>query len=380
MRIIVFFTFNIGLLDWIERGLQFRELNYWRALMSRGINVEIVTFDEQDTKIEEYLESNGLGGIIVHKLGKFHVSRLLAFLRTFLSVRRTIATRSPDQTTIIKTNQVRGWFLGFLVSIFTNNFFIVRFGYIPSQLYRDRRSYIKYIFALCSEALAIFFSNRTFVCGESSFNLLCNRPSSNKSKISRIFNYIDGDYAPSNLTKIARTDTALFVGRLETEKNPELAILAALKIGFSLTLAGDGSLRNDLEKRYRDYGNVKFIGNVKRDQLIVEYQKHNLFLITSFNEGMPKALMEAISSGCHPIGFDSPGSGVLLDKYGTSCSSVSNVSFLSDLESLLVRSTEKLKHRAELSSECLREFSLDGLIALEIALLGEIMNNKYVKV
>ena len=380
MKIIVFFTLNIGLVDWIERGLQFRELNYWRALREKGIDLEIVTFDDRSAEIEKYLEGHGLDDVTVHKLGKLRAGSLKAFSQNFLTTRRAISRSATDEATIIKTNQVKGWLIGFLLAVLTRSSFVVRFGYLPSQLYKDRRSYIKYLFALCSENLAIMLSSRTVVCGESSFALLCRRNALMKSKILQVFNYITAHHSVVHSAHHVDKTSAIFVGRLEPEKNPELAILAALKVGFNLTIAGDGSLRSELERRYSDYSKINFIGNVDFDRLVIEYKKHKFFFITSFNEGMPKALMEAISSGCYPIGFDSPGVGVLLKKYGTSCSNPSNVAFLLNIDNLLEIADQQGIIKTDTTTEFLKEFSLERLVDVELALLESIKSEKHAKV
>jgi glycosyltransferase involved in cell wall biosynthesis len=93
----------------------------------------------------------------------------------------------------------------------------------------------------------------------------------------------------------------LFVGRLAPEKNINVLIdvVATLKRdmpGLALAIAGDGILRRELEARVRQLelvDSVRFLGFVEDiDDLL---RAADCFVLPSHTEGMPVALLEAMS-------------------------------------------------------------------------------------
>ncbi len=71
------------------------------------------------------------------------------------------------------------------------------------------------------------------------------------------------------------------------------------------TLAGDGIDREKLEKKFKTIqgrgGEVRFLGTINRKDLRRLFQQQDLFLLTSSFEGLPIALLEAMSEGCIPV-------------------------------------------------------------------------------
>jgi glycosyltransferase involved in cell wall biosynthesis len=101
------------------------------------------------------------------------------------------------------------------------------------------------------------------------------------------------------------------IGRLSPMKNLELAVrgLAGLDAGAArdawLVLAGDGPERKALESVARRHGvetRVLFPGPTSDPASV--YSAFDLFVMPSVNEGLPFALLEAMSSECAPIATD----------------------------------------------------------------------------
>ena len=95
----------------------------------------------------------------------------------------------------------------------------------------------------------------------------------------------------------------LFVGRLVHQKGLDVLLeaLAGLKeLDWDLTLVGDGPRRDWLEERAQALGlgeRVHFRGWLKRRELPPAYGGANFFVYPSRHEGMPNALLEAMSAG-----------------------------------------------------------------------------------
>jgi glycosyltransferase involved in cell wall biosynthesis len=95
------------------------------------------------------------------------------------------------------------------------------------------------------------------------------------------------------------------VGRLVKVKGypvllDALALLVSQDRNVRLTLVGDGQDRSDLEKQANHLGiadRVTFMGWRTQEELHKFYQNSDLFVLSSFAEGIPVVLMEAMASG-----------------------------------------------------------------------------------
>lgn len=100
----------------------------------------------------------------------------------------------------------------------------------------------------------------------------------------------------------------LYVGRLEQEQKNIFAIPAILKLavanGVALTLeiVGDGPDAFEFKERLKDCG-IPYVlhGPLGRSETIDRMQQADVLLMPSFFEGLPMALLEAMSCGATPV-------------------------------------------------------------------------------
>lgn len=109
-----------------------------------------------------------------------------------------------------------------------------------------------------------------------------------------------------------RCQTIVMAGRLEEQKNYEMAIKAIARVNkkedrLTLHIYGVGSKRKVLEELSERYGvdnSVIFHGWT--NNVAAEYEKYDLFLMTSNFEGLPNSLMEAMANGMVCISTECP--------------------------------------------------------------------------
>ncbi|MBZ6496467.1 glycosyltransferase family 4 protein [Natrinema longum] len=97
----------------------------------------------------------------------------------------------------------------------------------------------------------------------------------------------------------------LFVGRLVEGKRPSVALEALPQIkrthpDAQLYLCGDGPLRSDLESLARELDiddSVHFLGHVPYDEMPRVYRSGDVLVLPSRAEGVPRTVLEAISTG-----------------------------------------------------------------------------------
>lgn len=106
-----------------------------------------------------------------------------------------------------------------------------------------------------------------------------------------------------SLTKVAKKNLIISVGRLYSQKNQKILINAFGMIAndfddYKLVIYGEGPLREKLEKQVRD---MKLEGRVLlpgvTDNVAEKLNKSKLFCLSSDYEGMSNALIEAICVG-----------------------------------------------------------------------------------
>jgi glycosyltransferase involved in cell wall biosynthesis len=95
----------------------------------------------------------------------------------------------------------------------------------------------------------------------------------------------------------------LSVGRIVRQKGLDLGLgaLSQLKdLEWTWSIAGDGPQLENLKSLSAELGiqdRVHFLGWQSRDNLTKQYQQANIFLFPSRHEGMPNAVLEAMSTG-----------------------------------------------------------------------------------
>ncbi|WP_049898158.1 glycosyltransferase family 4 protein [Halococcus agarilyticus] len=108
--------------------------------------------------------------------------------------------------------------------------------------------------------------------------------------------------------------TILFVGRLVGGKRPNDALAAIERVRAShpdarLVFAGDGPLGADLERHAadNDLGSaVEFLGAIPYEEMPQLYRAADLFVLPSRAEGLPRTVLEALSTGVPVVTSDLP--------------------------------------------------------------------------
>lgn len=114
-------------------------------------------------------------------------------------------------------------------------------------------------------------------------------------------------FTPSTEGKNMDSFRILFIGRLTLQKDPFTMLkamrnLSGSEIPVHLEIIGDGPLKKKMEKFVRNHHlerKVTFWGWMSREALRKKYQNAHALAVTSRDEGMSLAMMEALSSGLY---------------------------------------------------------------------------------
>ena len=168
------------------------------------------------------------------------------------------------------------------------------------------------------------------------------------------------------------------MGRIAPEKNLEALLQAVRALDVKLTIVGEGKLRPKLQKEFADLQDrVVWEGNVPNSQLPKYINESTIFVLPSFYEGHPKALLEAMSCGAPVLGTDSPGIRELIRHGNTGylCGTDSEDIRVA-LEELLTRPTLLKELGSNARQYVVENYSLTKIGNMELNMLKEVANRQ----
>lgn len=196
-------------------------------------------------------------------------------------------------------------------------------------------------------------------------------------RVTVIPNYVDTNlFRPVEGTeKIA--GRICFVGRLEPQKNlPALFEAVAAVPGTSLVCFGDGTQRQELaELAHRLNIQVEFRGRISNQELPLEINRSEVFILPSHYEGHPKALIEAMACGAAVIGTRVPGIQEVIEDGVTGLLCEPSASDIARaLKTLLADNDLRARLGAAASVFATKAYSLDSVVEREMALLQHLLH------
>jgi len=206
------------------------------------------------------------------------------------------------RTDLIKTNQHYGSNVALRAARFWRKPLIVRGGYVWSQFM------VKQYGVDSPEAqharrieTSIFHHADAIVLTAEHMRDYVQQHYSPSTESIIIPNYVDTTrHRPLDVTK--EFDVG-FVGRLESQKNPELLLQAIATTGSSLLVVGDGTLREQLQRDYAHLGTqITWQGTVPHAALPALLNRCRVYVLPSQYEGHPKTLLEAMACSLPVIG------------------------------------------------------------------------------
>jgi len=310
----LFFTRGITLQSWVESGLFDREvLIYHKHISSKFLKkIYWFTYGVNDSKvaIDLVMKSQLSSRIQIVscsrfiKVATFGSSFIYSLFIPFIHFRFLL------KCDLYKTNQMDGVLPALISSFLFRRPLYTRTGYTFSRIIKKVSSKysLRRFYAYILEYIAFRLSSISSVTSnfDNSYVLTCY----NLSKPPEIVgNYIDVEkFNSKHLFNEIQENKILFVGRLSREKNLENTIIACGRLGLTLDVIGRGDELNNLQFLATKYQtNVNWLGTVSNNELPLILKNYKYFILPSLFEGMPKSLLEAMSSGLICIGNNTSG-------------------------------------------------------------------------
>tara|TARA_X000000368_G_scaffold404209_1_gene379986 strand:- start:8473 stop:9600 length:1128 start_codon:yes stop_codon:yes gene_type:complete len=310
--IALFFTYNYSLKTWSDSGILLKELEIYEMLNRKhGIKFKFITYGYKDE--ESYIKKFDFIEIIpIYEYVSKSKFKLINYIKSFL-IPFKIKSLLAD-VTLLKQHQLLGSWVSILSKFINKKPLIIRTGYdmFLFSIYEKKSMRIKFLYYFLT-LLSLRFANLYTIASTSDSNKLRKYFKYSKVKIRR--NWIKEVKNIKNLNK-RHSDRVLSVGRLEKQKNYSYLIDSLSNSKYSIDIVGRGSLKEPLKKESGEKNvNLKLLDPIDNESLLEVYQDYKYFILTSFYEGNPKALIEAMSSGCIVLASNIENNSEIIDNY-----------------------------------------------------------------
>jgi len=300
--LVVFLTRGMSLRRWDEAGVLEREVALYRRLRPHIGPVAFVSYGNR-RELDYRARLDGMGILCNRWSLPAEVYRwLLPFLHW----------QALSKAAVFKTNQTYGAGAALWAKRFHRQAKLVaRSGYVWSwnaeRAAQGRWSWERWRARRLERAL-FRRADAIVVTAEAGKQYLLQRYAIPAERIQVIPNYVDTSrFAPAERRGSGRR--LIFVGRLHPEKNL-IGLLEAVSPmdNVELVLIGDGPLRPRLEQAAAAaQARIAFLGARPHGELPEQLSRADAFILPSFYENHPKALLEAMACGLPVIGTDVPG-------------------------------------------------------------------------
>ncbi|EBF1601375.1 glycosyltransferase family 4 protein, partial [Salmonella enterica] len=185
---------------------------------------------------------------------------------------------------------------------------------------KSKRAYLLYYIL---EYIVKYFTDALIVLNEKDRRIACQKLHYAPKNVYLIPNGVDvSKFTPDELRHkySPKLLKVIMVGRLWVQKDPSTLLKAVIdllerNINIELSFVGDGELRSVLILQAEKYTNkIKFLG--WRDDIENILPEYDVFVLPSLWEGMPLAILEAMSCGLACVVTNIPGNNDLIkDKH-----------------------------------------------------------------
>jgi glycosyltransferase involved in cell wall biosynthesis len=366
IHLALFFTRGVSLETWYKIGLFEREIALYRRLQRHGVHVTLVTYGSAaDRSYQELIPGMQI------LCNRWNLSP--ATYEKWLPLLHVLQLITIN---IIKTNQTAGADLALRAARLLRKPLIARCGYMWSEFAgnRDGPDADETKRAQKTEALVFSSARRIVVTTEMMAKSIEKRFPALQERIAVIPNYVDTElFAPEPGRDLH--SEAIFVGRVAAQKNVSSLLEAVSNLDARVTIIGEGEEREKLMQRYGTLnGRVRWVNFMPHQEIPRYLHGSRLFILPSFYEGHPKALIEAMACGMPVISTRAPGIQELI-RHG-------ETGWLCDPEPESIRQALlKLLVNPELCARLgknarafvVRNFSIDRIVQQELALYQQVL-------
>lgn len=200
-----------------------------------------------------------------------------------------------------------------------------------------------------------------------------------------------GDSSTYAATLKKKSVRIVFVGRLSTQKLPEMLISAFAKLDFRVkakahvVIVGDGEKACDLKAQAQEFGvenQIRFLGAQPRSEVLSVLKNADIFVLTSAWEGFPISILEAMSVGLPVIASNVGGVREVFEasggrRIGVLLENNSELELHRALEGLIMEDSRRREMGRNAKNVVEETFSLDAMCDKYVELYQEILERHH---
>ena len=366
----LFFTGDVSLKTWAEVGNLDRELEIYKRLSKKVKEVNIVTYGGK----RDRLYAKNLGKINILST-TWHNNPKLTILHLLLKYLPQIY-----KSDILKTNQIPGSEIPIWIKKHFGKKLIVRCGYLHSYFIKNQSKDQKTI----NEAIQL--EKKAFSCADMGIvtsswqrDIVIKQYNVEPAKIKVIPNYVITDVFMQH-PEIQKKYDLIFVGRSGSQKNisnllKTIQYLKTKNKNISLIMIGGCCDNNEIREIINQYRlNVTFKGNIPNFKLPYFFNQAKVFILPSYYEGHPKALLEAMSCELPCVGSDVVGikEDIQHMKTGYLCKT-DYKSIANAIETVLSDDLLQKKIGENAREYILKKYSTNKILKMELEVIQEVI-------
>ena len=373
MKVFVFFTFDVSLKVWSDKGLLERELCLYENYADCGHEIFLLTYGFTDDLL--YYNYPNITVLPVYSRIPYSNFLFLRFLASFLiPLFFSPYLKSSD---VIKTNQTWGAHVAIISKFLFNKPLLARSGYDFYQFFKEKSNNLFFrslVFVYSS--FTFKFADKVHVSTQREKDSILTLYHQATKSVSVVPNWIDSSrFLPNSSTKSHRL---LYIGRLSSQKNLEFLFRVLAKSNVALDIVGDGELKEELVSLSEAlHINVRFLGTFSNKELPCILDRYKFFILPSLYEGNPKSLLEAMSAGLIVLGSNIEGiKNIITDNVNGFLFDINEHSLLDCLDRSMCRSSHEHLEQISISARnhILSNHSFSSICTYEIACLHNLQS------
>jgi glycosyltransferase involved in cell wall biosynthesis len=366
----LFFTGGVSLKTWAEVGNLEREIELYKGLSEKLKDINMVTYGGKGDR----LYAKDLGGINLLSTTWYNNPKL-TILHLLLKYLPQIY-----KSDILKTNQIPGSEIPIWIKKHFGKKLIVRCGYLHSYFIKNQSKDQKVINnAIQIEKKAFSCADVGIVTSSWQRDIVIKQYNVEPAKIKVIPNYVITDVFKL-YPEIQKKYDLIFVGRSGNQKNinnllKAIQYLKTKNKNISLIMIGGCCDNNEIREIVNQYRlNVTYKGNISNFELPYVLNQTKVFILPSYYEGHPKALLEAMSCELPCVGSDVFGikEDIQHMETGYLCKT-DYKSIAKAIETVLSDDLLQKKLGENAREYILKKYSIDKILKMELEVIQEVV-------
>jgi glycosyltransferase involved in cell wall biosynthesis len=314
MNMLLILSFRGSLAKWRREGILTRELELYLAHLRAGTltNLHILTYGTgDDAELDGLSLPPDLRARITLERPRWPRLGLIGALAHSLDVVAMKRLRR-EGVDLAKTNQISGGWAA-LAAAMVGIPVLARCGYILSRRFALNGHLVKAWVARGLERALFSRAKLVSVTTAGARDELAAAMPGLRDRIMVAPTYVDTDLFIADAGSKSIDDRLVYVGRLEPQKNVLAIVEACAKAGIGLLTIGEGSLGGQVKALATRLGvDLDMRARMPNNDIAAIFASHRYYILASLHEGLPKSLIEAMSSEMVCIGSEVPGINDLL--------------------------------------------------------------------